>query len=128
MATYSGSCLCGEVQFEYDGPSNWCAHCHCTLCQRAHGAPLVTWVGVAEERFRLLHSDTLQWYHSSADSRRGFCRVCGSSLFFQSERWPGEIHLVRANIEGEIDVAPGGHAYWPSHATWFEFEDQLPRN
>ncbi len=42
MTTHKGSCLCGELRFEYDEPSLWCAHCHCTLSQRAHGAPVVT--------------------------------------------------------------------------------------
>ena len=127
MAVYSGSCLCGAVEFEYDGPSLWCAHCHCTLCQRAHGAPLVTWVGVTEQNVRLLNNQCLKWYRSSADSERGFCSTCGSTLFFKSQRWPGQLHIVRTNIRGEIDVPPSGHAYWESHAHWFEFNDQLPR-
>ncbi len=127
MSTYSGSCLCGAVKFEYAAPSLWCAHCHCTLCQRAHGAPLVTWVGVKEAGVRLSHEGALRWYRSSDDSERGFCATCGSTLFFKSERWPGELHVVRANIAGDIDVAPSAHAYWASHADWFDFEDNLPR-
>jgi hypothetical protein len=101
MSTYSGSCLCGAVKFEYSAPSLWCAHCHCTLCQRAHGAPLVTWVGVKADGVDLSHEGALCW-------------------------WPGELHVVRANIHGDIDVAPSGHAYWASHAAWFQFEDDLP--
>ena len=124
---YRGSCLCGAVQFEYDGPSLWCAHCHCTMCQRAHGAPVVTWVGVTEDKARVSSGQDLSWYHSSADSERGFCSTCGSSLFFRSGRWPGQLHIVRANIQGDIDTAPSSHAYWDSHAPWFEFEDALPR-
>lgn len=125
--TYRGSCLCGAVQFEYDAPSLWCAHCHCTMCQRSHGAPVVTWVGVAQPAFRLGGEEHLRWYRSSADSERGFCTTCGSSLFFRSERWPGQVHVVRSNIAGDIDIQPTGHAYWESHVPWFEFADSLPR-
>ena len=110
MTTFHGSCLCGQLRFEYDSPSLWCGHCHCSLCQRAHGAPLVTWVGVA------------------ADSQRGFCTACGSTVFFRSRRWPGEIHIVRSNINGAIDAAPEGHVHWESRASWFDFEDSLPRS
>jgi hypothetical protein len=127
MATFRGSCLCAQLQFEYDSPGLWCAHCHCSLCQRAHGAPLVTWVGVAEERFRLGMDSTLRWYRSSGDSTRGFCTACGSTLFFRSERWPGEIHIVRSNIEGAIDTPPAGHVHCESGVSWFAFEDTLPR-
>ena len=125
--SYTGSCLCDDLRFGFDGPSLWCAHCHCSMCQRTHGAPLVTWVGVAEERFRILAGDTLHWHRSSPEAERGFCNHCGSSLFFRSTRWPGEIHVVRTNIEGELDREPEVHAYWESHARWFSFDDDLAR-
>ncbi|MDH4040100.1 MAG: GFA family protein [Gammaproteobacteria bacterium] len=126
MTRFQGACLCGEVQFEYQSPSLWCAHCHCSLCQRAHGAPVVTWVGAAQQRFSLVADSTLRWYHSSPDSERGFCSACGSTLFFRSERWPGEIHLARTNIDGDIDLAPSVHVHCESQAHWFEFDDSLP--
>ena len=39
----SGGCLCGAVRFTAKLPSKWCAHCHCSLCRKAHGAGYVTW-------------------------------------------------------------------------------------
>lgn len=98
------------------------------MCQRAHGAPLVTWVGVPEGAFKLDAADTLRWHHSSEAAQRGFCSACGSSLLFRSSRWPGEMHIVRSNIDGDIDRAPQGHVYWDSHAPWFAFDDALPRS
>lgn len=128
MEVYAGACLCGTVKFSYTGPSLWCAHCHCTLCQRAHGAGVVTWVGVAEAQFELLEGDNLKWHRSSAEAQRGFCTECGSSLFFRSSRWPGEMHMVRANLPDEIDREPSGHVYWESHAPWLVLGDELPRS
>jgi hypothetical protein len=118
---YPGACLCGVVRFTITPPSKWCAHCHCTMCRRAHGAAFVTWIGVPEGQFDLVAGrDSVQWYASSADSRRGFCRHCGSSLFFRSERWPGEIHVVRANVPGEIDRAPEGHVNTDTRVAWLD--------
>ena len=128
MTSHTGTCLCGQVRFEYETPSLWCAHCHCSLCQRAHGAALVTWVGVAQQRFRLTADSGLRWYRSSPDSERGFCGFCGSTLFFRSERWPGEIDIVRSNIDGDIDMNPSGHVHCESQSAWFNFEDALPRS
>lgn len=127
MKDFSGFCLCGAVQFTFGPPSLWCAHCHCSLCRRAHGAAFVTWIGVDQKRFELIRQDTLRWYRSSAEAQRGFCATCGSTLFFRSERWPGEIHVAHANVESEIDLAPSAHAFWESHVDWFEFDDPLPR-
>jgi hypothetical protein len=93
------------------------------MCRRAHGAAFVTWIGVPEERFELVEGrDTVQWYASSADSRRGFCRHCGSSLFFRSERWPGEIHVARANVPGPIDRDPEGSVHLESRVSWLTLD------
>lgn len=122
-----GSCLCGAVSFSWDSPSRWCSHCHCRLCQRAHGAAFVTWIGMQAADCTIDGTDTLRWYASSADSERGFCSNCGSTLFFRSQRWPGELHVALANIDGEADLVPAAHTYWESHAPWFPFSDDLPR-
>ena len=42
MTALRGSCLCGEVRFEIDGPLMRSSHCHCRQCQKAHGAPFRT--------------------------------------------------------------------------------------
>lgn len=122
-----GACLCGAVNFNFQTPSLWCAHCHCTLCQRAHGAAFVTWVGVEDKILTFTANDTLTWYASSSDSQRGFCSTCGSTLFFRSERWPGQMHIVRANLEGKLDREPSGHAHWDTHVDWCQVGDDLPR-
>ncbi len=128
MPAFSGACLCGAVSFEIEAPSLWVAHCHCSQCRRAHGAAFVTWVGAAAERFRLTAGEELlSWHASSADSRRGFCRRCGSTMLFQSERWPLEMHVVRANIDGEIDRDPQAHVYSDTAVDWVHLGDSLPR-
>lgn len=38
-----GRCLCGEIEYEYEGNTKWCGCCHCSICRQAHGAPFVTW-------------------------------------------------------------------------------------
>ena len=75
-----GSCLCGAVRFEIDLPVLFCAHCHCSMCRRAHGAGYVTWIGVPYDRFRIREgTDTLVRYRSSDHGTRSFCGSCGSS-------------------------------------------------
>ena len=71
-----GGCLCGAVTFEVTPPTKWCAHCHCTMCRRAHGAAVVTWFGAPSQNFRLVSGAELKWHRSSAGARRGFCGRC----------------------------------------------------
>src|SRR5262245_7102380 len=123
-----GTCLCGGVRFSARLPTKWVAHCHCSYCRRAHGAPLVTWAGFASEQFEL-ESDSVQpaWYESSPGARRAFCPGCGSPMFFESSRWPGEMHVARALIEGPLDKEPAAHVFFESHVPWLEVKDDLPK-
>ena len=124
----AGACLCGDVRFEAALPSLWCAHCHCSQCQRFHGAGVVTWVGFPEGAVTFTVGESkVSWYSSSAPAQRGFCGACGSSMFFRSERWPGELHIARANLVGTLDREPEGHVYYDSHVHWLELADKLPR-
>jgi len=121
----NGGCLCGAVRFTVTLPSKWCAHCHCSMCRRAHGAGFVTWFGVDSEYFKLTQGGQLQWYVSSPGARRGFCRVCGSSMLFESSRWSGETHIALACVDGRIDRAPQANVFWDSHVDWMPQNEAL---
>jgi hypothetical protein len=126
--TARGQCLCGAVSFEIDLPTHWVAHCHCTMCRRAHGAAFVTWVGVAQPQVRLHDPrQRMTRYPSSPGAERGFCGECGTPFWFRSTRWPGEIHLARAAFTTPIDRAPQAHAFFDTHVDWIVVGDDLPR-
>ena len=123
----TGRCLCGAVRFEVELPSKWCAHCHCSMCRRAHGAGFVTWVGFARERVRVTAGEALGRYQSSAPAMRSFCTRCGSPLLFESERWADEVHVALAALDGPIDRAPAGHVFYSDRVDWIHLGDDLPR-
>jgi hypothetical protein len=129
MATpMRGACLCGAIQFELDPPSRFLAHCHCTMCRRAHGAAMVTWLGVLKPQFRLTRGESdLARYGSSAEATRSFCRVCGTSLFFESTRWAGEVHIAAACLTDAPDRAISAHVYYSDRLPWFDPECTLPK-
>lgn len=124
--TVHGGCLCGAVRFALDLPSKWCAHCHCSMCRRAHGAGFVTWVGFEKARFHLLRgAQQLQWYDSSPGARRGFCNTCGSTMLFESERWKDETHVALACIDEAIDRVPQANVFFDAHVDWIPIDETL---
>jgi hypothetical protein len=123
-----GACLCGAVSFTAGLPSKWVAHCHCTRCQRAHGAAFVTWVGVDEPHVVLRDPDhLLRWHEAREGGSRGFCSKCGSPMFFKAAAWPGELHIARALFTDPLDREPQVHAYYDTHVGWVALGDDLPR-
>ena len=123
-----GSCLCGAVHFTAKLPSKWVAHCHCTRCQRAHGAPFVTWAGFEASAVDIQDAEaSLRWHVAQEGGTRGFCGRCGSPMFFKAERWPGELHIARALFNDPLDRLPQAHVYYETHVEWVTLDDKLPK-
>jgi hypothetical protein len=124
----SGSCLCGAVRFTATLPSLGCAHCHCTMCQRNHGAAFVTWFAVPPSALKVESgADEIVRYASSTHGSRSFCGTCGSSLFCTNDQHPERVDIPLAAMSGPIDRAPQVHVHYGSHAPWAEISDTLPR-
>jgi hypothetical protein len=49
-----GSCLCGGVQYEYDGTLGPIVMCHCSQCRRAQGSAHATNSPVEAAHFRFV--------------------------------------------------------------------------
>jgi hypothetical protein len=123
----AGRCSCGAIKILITLPVKGCVHCHCPACRQAHGAAFVTWLSVPRERFQLSGREKLKWYQDTPTSRRGFCDHCGSPMLFMAERWPDDVHVARACIFGDVDIAPKIHLSFDQRVDWFPFEDSLPR-
>ena len=127
--TTDGSCLCGAIRFTIETPPKWVAHCHCSMCRRAHGAPFVTWVGVETAAFRLVGgADVLRTYASSADATREFCGTCGASLFWRDVRHPEVVDVTLGTLDAEPEQLPVAHIWFAHKASWVRIPDDLPRH
>ena len=122
-----GSCLCGALRYQIDGPFVDMLHCHCSMCRKHHGTPFATWVAAPASGFRWLgETSTLATYQSSERGHRDFCRVCGSVAPMVD---PGT-HLVIApagNLEGDPGIRPTKHMFVGSKAGWYQITDDLPQ-
>ena len=124
----TGGCLCGRVRFEIGLPTLFCAHCHCSMCRKAHGAGFVTWIGVPYARFRITSGEAaLRRYDSSAHGWRRFCGECGSSLLCESSTHPEHLDIALGSLDGEIDRAPSLHIFVDDRASFVRIDDDLPR-
>ena len=76
MTALQGSCLCGGVRFEIDGPPMRSSHCRCGQRQKAQW-PFRTRARVAGADFRFLAGwEFVSFYELPPGTHRGFCKVC----------------------------------------------------
>ena len=100
-----GSCLCGGVEYKAEKSSvSGASHCYCTMCQKQHGAASGTYANVASAGFSFEKgADLVTEFHSSEHGRRGFCKVCGSTLTWRSTQSPDRIAITLGTMEPEYD-------------------------
>jgi hypothetical protein len=124
----SGGCLCGQVRFEVRGPLRDILICHCRECRRWSGHLFAA--AAARRRDLVVKGQSLAWVESpksDARARRGFCRSCGSSLF-----WDAPDSETVSIAAGALDEPTGlhivGHVYTSHAGDYYELApDGLPR-
>lgn len=122
-----GSCLCGQVRFELNGPAQFINHCHCSMCRKVHGAAFGSFLHADGAFFRWVSGESLiQSYQSSAENLRAFCRVCGSSLPVVEDEG-AHVIVPAGTLDDDPEVRPIVHIHTGSKAPWYAITDQLPQ-
>lgn len=123
---HRGRCLCGEARFTARGAPLWVGFCHCASCRRATGGALIAACGFLREAV-VLKGETLQAFASSPGVVRRFCGRCGSSLSYENELWPTDIHLMLGTFDRPERLSPQFHIFSRERLPWLLLGDLLPR-
>jgi hypothetical protein len=119
----TGGCQCGACHYEAVGEPLDIRACHCRKCQKATGAPFYARVRMAGGDVTL--SGPVGWYPSSDIVLRGFCPLCGTSLF--SKRADGStISLLMGSLDEPDRFAPTEHIWVSGKQAWLTLADDLP--
>lgn len=78
---HQGACLCGAVKLKAATDSNQIGVCHCKMCRRWGGGPLFASEFGEEVSFE--GEEHIATFSSSDWAERGFCRTCGTHLFYR---------------------------------------------
>jgi hypothetical protein len=126
----SGSCQCGGVRFEVEGPFITSTHCHCTTCKKLSGGAGTVNGRAPTEAITILEGrELIETYQPDEGTAKSFCRRCGSNLF--GGGWPeSELTSVRLPaIDSGLEQKPEAHIFVRSLAEWETLpDDGLPRH
>jgi len=75
-------CLCGVTRFEVQLRNHEVAACHCSMCRRQTGGPLMT---IDIEDIHFVDQQYLSVFNSSEWAERGFCSICGTFIFWRTK-------------------------------------------
>ena len=88
------NCLCEGIKIKVKGKLRHVINCHCSQCMKTHGN-YAAYTSCQEKNLTFVKKETLKWYKSSKIAKRGFCSVCGASIFYK---------LIKSN---NISIAAG---------------------
>ena len=120
-----GSCECQGVVFELTGELRDVVFCHCSQCRKTSGH---YWAAtqVSKGNLNLIKATSLSWYDSSNKARRGFCSVCGSSMFYE-RKGIDKISVSAGSLEIPTSLDRMRHIYVASKGDYYDISDDLPQ-
>ncbi|WP_136656858.1 GFA family protein [Nitratireductor sp. XY-223] len=124
--TYKGSCLCGAVNYTAGGPIRDVIACHCTQCRKQTGHHYAT-TNIVDEQLKVTGLQYITWYHASDDAKRGFCRICGSALFWKRHSDP-HTSILAGSLDGATGLKLEKHIYCADKGDYYEIADGLPQH
>jgi hypothetical protein len=121
-----GGCLCGAVRYRISAEPHDAGYCHCRMCQRSTGAPVVAWLTMASDSFART-SGTPTVHCSSQKAERLFCGTCGTQLVFREPAEPEYLEVTIASLDAPEALRPDHHVWAASRIAWFDTADDLRR-
>ena len=100
-----GGCLCGAVRFEAILDDQNTNLCHCRDCQLNSGAPYGCFTNVKADKFKWL-SEPDGSRTETNDAHRRFCTKCGSSLNWESIKYPNSMAISTACFDDASGLVP----------------------
>ena len=102
MTEHHGSCLCGAVRLSARRVADDMHACHCGMCRRWGGGPLLA-VQVEAGDAAWQGEDAIAVHDSSPWAERGFCSRCGTHLFYRMKA-TGTLEVPHGLFDGDLPV------------------------
>lgn len=122
---WSGRCLCGGVAFTIDGAMSELSACHCAQCRRQSGHFVVAGETVKTD-ITFQSDETLAWYRSSDFAQRGFCKTCGSALFWQKDG-SDDLSVNIGSLDQPTGLRLASHIFVAHKGGYYQITDGLPQ-
>lgn len=120
MSNKKGSCLCGAVKITAPGISSSVGACHCGMCRKWSGGPLLAVDCGTDVSFE--GEENISVYESSDWAQRGFCKKCGSNLFYKLKEI-GQF-LMSPTLFDETDFVFDHQVFIDEKPSYYDFANE----
>lgn len=117
-----GGCQCGRLRYHIAAGRALSSLCHCRMCQRATGNAFAPLLQLAPETGITWQGQPAEWASSNV-ATRGFCRDCGTPLYYRSA---GGIEIMAGTLTPDFPFRPDYHTGSESRVGWLQGLEALP--
>lgn len=119
-----GGCLCGSCRYASKAEPIGVRACHCHRCQKATGAPFYARALIPRDAIEM--SGPVGWFDSGTGVRRGYCTLCGTSLFTERPE-ANRIGMTMGSLDDPGRFDPTEHIWTSSKQRWLNIDDGRPQ-
>jgi len=122
---HKGSCLCGSIKFEVLGVLPAPSACHCSQC-RKHSGHFEASTDIPRSSLTIHGAENLTWFRTE-NVQRGFCSICGSSLFWDPMQrdWTA---VAMGAFDTPTQTTLVRHIFVGNKGDYYDIADGLPQN
>ncbi|MFP4537051.1 MAG: GFA family protein [Dichotomicrobium sp.] len=120
----TGRCLCGAVRYTATLNKREVDACHCTMCRRWSGGPLLNVETNDDMRFE--NAERVATYRASEWGERGFCRDCGTHLFWRMQDG-SHVALSVGTLDDDTGLALTSEIFIDEKPAYYEFANATTR-
>ena len=125
----TGSCLCGEVRYQFEGPIRVFQYCHCSRCRKFTGSAHAASIIIDPRNFEWLSGEQHLGRFELPEAKHYatcFCRRCGSSLPWLSKT--GKALVIPAGtLDDDPAARPLQNVFYADRAPWYEEAGSLQK-
>jgi len=117
-----GSCLCGDVSYQYSGDAMVFQYCHCSRCRKFTGSAHASNIIISPEQFQWITSEEMVGRYELPETKHfatSFCKKCGSSLPWKTQSGKAVI-IPAGTLDDDPDIKPTHNIFYTNKAPWYE--------
>jgi hypothetical protein len=114
MIIRRAACSCGQLHLTCEGEPVRVSMCHCLECQRRTGCAFGNQAGFEKRQIKQISGNSTTFVRSSDSDALvtfQFCSVCGSTVYWEAERFPGLI-IVAVGAFADPSFPAPKHSVW----------------
>lgn len=117
----NGKCLCGAVSVTATPEKHEVGACHCSMCRKWGGGPFMEIDCGASASFT--GEDNISMFSSSDWAERGFCKSCGTHLFYRLKE-TGQTMVPIGLFESQDGLAFTGQVFIDEKPPYYAFSNK----